>query len=119
MAPTRKSKTAPLFDFKIRFPADVRERIVAKAAKTGWPQNRVIINELADYPRLERIEKLADQVAEMDDVLARYSARIVMHDLADELLEAVDTILKTEGSAQQAAIDKLRVARHAMLKTKP
>jgi hypothetical protein len=121
MAPPRKKKRIPgkLYDFKIRFPEDVRERIEKKAQAKGWPQNRVIINELADYPRLEKIGELADHVGHMRDVLARYSSRIVMQDLADELLKAVDTVLATEGGEQQAAIEKLRVERNAMLKTKP
>jgi hypothetical protein len=52
----------------------------------------------------------------MGTVLARYSARIILSDLSDELLAAVDAVLKTEGSAQQSAIDRLRVQRNAMLK---
>jgi hypothetical protein len=54
----------------------------------------------------------------MKIVLAKQGARIKWQDLSDDLLNAVDAVLKTEGTAQQAAIDKLRVERSAMLRTK-
>ena len=56
-------------------------------------------------------------VGEMGNVLAHYSARIVMADLSDELLRALDAALAAQGSAQQAALDKLRVIRSAMKTT--
>jgi hypothetical protein len=122
MAPRRKPRTKPgqTRPFKIYLPEDVSRRIEQKSKDKGWPQNRVIIDELANYPRLEKIGELAGQVAYMRDVLARYSAHIVMHDFSEELLEAVDAVLETTLLGNQfAAIEKLRVVRNEMLKTKP
>ena len=62
--------------------------------------NKVLINELAAFPRLEKFEDFATQVGEMGNVLARYSSRAVMADLSDELLQALDAALAAEGSAQ-------------------
>jgi len=90
-----------------------------KAKAEGRPQNRIIINELAEYPDLKlHGGKLAEHVGELGNMIARYSARIVMHDLSDELLHTIDTALDAQGTAQQAALDKVRVIRNAMLKTK-
>jgi hypothetical protein len=127
MAPPRKRKPIPgkLYDFKLRMPEDIRERIEAKAEKMGWPQNRIIVNELADHPRLEQFCELANHILDLKDairrnetLMARYRASIDMHDLSKELLKAVDTILATEGGAQQTAIERLRVVRNAMPQTK-
>jgi hypothetical protein len=121
MARRRKQQaTAPSRgrEFKIRLPDDIARRIERKARDKTWPQNRVIINELADYPDLERLRDLADLVGEMDNTLARYGARISWHDLSDELLSAVDAVLNAQGGALQAAVDRLRVVRNAMLATR-
>jgi hypothetical protein len=41
------------------------------------------------------------------------------HDLSDKLLRAIDAALNAQGNtAQQAALDEVRVLRNAMLKTK-
>jgi hypothetical protein len=118
MAPRRKKTASAMArEFKLRLPDDVSERIIAKAEKTGWPQNRVIINELADYPRLEEIGALADHVGEMGNTLARYRSEIIMHKLSGDLLDAIDALLKAEGDAVRAAIERVRVERNAMLKT--
>jgi len=101
-------------EYKLRLPEDIAERIEAKAKVERCAQNRVIINELALYPNLEKQAAAVD----LDGLFAKYGARITWLDLSEALLEAVDRILKTAGTAQQAAIDKLRVERNAMLKTK-
>lgn len=120
MAPPRKKKRVPgqLYDFKIRFPEDIRDRIEKKARATGWPMVRIVINELAAFPEMEKRLRGVDVYRDYETLLARYSSRIIMHDLSDELLKAVDAVLATEGGEQQAAIEKLRVERNAMLKTK-
>jgi len=117
MAPRRKHVTAPPAgrEFKLRIPQDVSERIEAKAKREGRPQNRVIINELALFPSLEETGDLADLIRAMEVIVARYGARITWHDLSDELLNAVDVVLKAEGGALQAALDRLRVVRSGML----
>jgi 3-deoxy-D-manno-octulosonate 8-phosphate phosphatase KdsC-like HAD superfamily phosphatase len=118
MAPRRKQKPVPgqLRPFKIYLPQDVGDRIEQKAKAKGWPQARVIINELADHPRLEQIGELADQVNDMKTVLAQYGSRVAMDEISKALLAAVDSVLAAEGGAREAAIDKLRVARRVMLK---
>jgi hypothetical protein len=118
MAPRRKkTASAKAREFKLRLPEDVSERIVAKAEQTGWPQNRVIINELAEYPALKEYREQGDQIGFVNDILARYGSRITWLDLSEDLLKAVDAVLKAEGgTALQAAIDKLRVQRNEMLK---
>ena len=119
MAPRKQRGSAGnVREYKLRLPLDISKRIEAKAKKEQRPQNRIIINELAAFPDLEQGGgKLAENISTMGDVLARYSARIVMHDLSDQLLQALDTALAAQGSAQQAALDKVRVIRSAMLKT--
>src|SRR5262249_61656932 len=106
MAPRRKKQPPPFGrEFKIRLPEDIAARIKAKAEKEQRPQNRIIINELAAFPDLEQQRTLAENVATMGDVLARYGAEIVMHRLSDALLRAVDALLKAEGGAVPAAIE--------------
>jgi hypothetical protein len=118
MAP-RKKRTPPAFgrEFKLRLPPDVSERVEAKAKAEGRPQNRIIINELAAFPDLERLRRFGELVGDMEDVLARYSSRIVLADLSEALVRAVDDVLKAEPYELQARLDRLRVARNAMLKT--
>jgi hypothetical protein len=105
-------------EFKLRLPEDVADRIEAKAKAEGRPQNRIIINELAAYPRLEKIGELDEHVAHLENLLLKHSARIEWQELAEQLLAAVDEVLNTQGAAQQVAIDKLRAVRSAMLKRK-
>lgn len=76
--------------------------------------NRIIINDLAAIPALRLTATQAEQVRRTEEALARYGARIVWHDLSDELLKAVDRVLGTEGGARQAAIDQLRAVRFTM-----
>jgi uncharacterized Fe-S cluster-containing radical SAM superfamily protein len=117
MAPRRKQQTArPGREFKLRLPDDVASRIEEKAAREQRPQNRIVINELAAFPDLEKLRNLGELVEDMRVVLAQQGARIAWNDLSDECLRAVDAVLKAQGSgALQAAIDKLRVVRTAML----
>lgn len=117
MAPPRKHVVAPPAgrEVKLRLPEDVAARIEQKAKSEGRPMNRVIVNELASVPYLERAAALDALVKNMSVVLARYGARITAHDLSDELLGAVDAVLNAEGGALQAAADKLRVVRTGML----
>ena len=105
-------------EFKLRLPEDVADRIEAKAKAEGRPQNRIIINELAAYPDLEKIGELREHVANLEALLLKYSVRLTWQELSDELLGAVDAVIKTQGSAQQVAIDKLRAVRNAMQKQK-
>jgi len=120
MAPPRKKRRAPGegHPVALRLPTDVMKRIDAKTKQTGWPINRVVINELAAFPDLEEQAKLGQLVRDMEIILARYGSRIAVADLAEPLLHAVDDVLaaKTEGELQ-ARLDKLRVLRSAMVKT--
>jgi hypothetical protein len=120
MASARKNPAAaprPGREYKLRLPDDVAERIAKKAEAEGRPQNRVIINELALVPYLEQFRNLADQIRNMEIILARHGARIEWHDLQDDLLAAVDAVLSTSANAP-AALDNLRAVRAVMLQTK-
>jgi hypothetical protein len=123
MLPRRKKKAAtPAFqmarEYKLRLPPDVSKWVEQRAKDTGWPQNRVIINGLASLDHLEKIRDFGEVLEDMKVWSARQGARVAWHDLSDELLNVVDAVLKAEGSAREAAIDKLSVVRSAMLKSK-
>ena len=117
MAPPRKKQPAPGQgrEYKIRLPEDIAQRIEAKAKVEGRPQNRIIINELAKFPDLEKTDKLAELVRYMEVVIARYAAQQTAADLSKQLLSAVDAVLNAQGGALTAAVEKLRVVRVGML----
>jgi hypothetical protein len=120
MASRRKpGRTAThIREYKLRLPQDIAERIEAKAEVERCAQNRVIINELAAHPDLERLRKFAELVGDMENTLARYGSEIVLHQLSGDLLDAIDGLLKAEGDAVRAAVERVRTLRNAMLKTK-
>jgi hypothetical protein len=123
MLTRRKKKAAtPAFqmarEYKLRLPPDVSKWVEQRAKDTGWPQNRVIINGLASIDQLEKIRNFGEVLEDLKVIVARQGARIAWLDLSDELLSAVDAVLKAEGSAREAAIDNLNVVRSAMLKSK-
>jgi hypothetical protein len=117
MAPPRKKRPAPGEgrEYKLRLPLDIANRIEAKAKAEQRPQNRIIVNELAEIPHLERFRDLAGLVGDMQVILARHGARIMWHDLSDQLLNGVDAVLDAEGGALLTAVEKLRAARTSML----
>jgi hypothetical protein len=119
MAPPRKKRRAPGegHPVHLRLPTDVFERIEAKTKAKGWPFNRVIINELAAFPDLERLATFGELISDMEIVLARYSSRMIVADLGEPLLRAIDEVLaaKTDGE-RQTPLDKLRVLRSEMRK---
>ena len=112
-------------EYKIKLPADIGERIRAKAQREGRPLNRVITDELREYPVLketgtlaaavdalaEQNATLAEQTREMKISLARHGARIDWLDLTDELVNAIDLVneaLETDSPSLPAAMDALR-----------
>lgn len=120
MAPPRKppepGRTHPIY---LRFPTDVFERIDAKAKANGIPINRVVINEVAAHPYLERQAHLSEVVRDMETILARYGSRFTTTELSESILQAVDEILAAPTPAERdAPIDKLRIFRGAMLRSK-
>src|SRR5262249_272783 len=116
MAPPRRKSSPPQGrEYKIRLPEDIAQRIEAKAKGEQRPQNRIIINELARFPDLEKTDRLAELIRDMEVVVARYPAQITSHDRTDALLKAVDAVLATQGGALPAAIERLRVVRTGML----
>ena len=119
MAPPRKKRRAlgEGHPVHLRLPTDVFERIEGKTKEKGWPLNRVIINELAAFPDLEKHAKLGELVRDMEVILARYSSQQAMAELGEPLLRAVDQLLaaKTD-SERQMQLDRLRVLRSNMLK---
>jgi hypothetical protein len=115
----RATKTPAEFrEFKLRLPEDVSVRIEAKAKHEGRPQNRVILNELAEYPELKKSADLGRHVERFETLLLRYGKHITWQELSEELLAAVDAVNTTQGAAQQIAIDRQRAVRNAMLKLK-
>ena len=114
MAPPRR-KPGQVREYKIRLPEDIAQRIEAKAKDEQRPQNRIIINELAKFPDLEKTDKLAGIVRHMEVVIARYAAQQTAADLSKQLLSAVDAVLNAQGGALTAAVEKLRVVRADML----
>jgi hypothetical protein len=118
--PQAASKTASARsrEFKLRVPEDVADRIEEKAKAEGRPQNRIIINELAEYPELKKSADLGRHVERFETLLLRYGKHITWQELSEELLAAVDAVNTTQGAAQQIAIDRLRAVRNAMLKLK-
>ena len=117
--PRRKKAALPRQDreFKLRLPPDVAARIEQKAAAEQRPQNRIVINELAAFPGMERAAKLEDLIRQLETVILRHSARITWLDLSHELLAAVDGVLAAEGAELHAAVDKLRIVRRAITLT--
>ena len=117
MAPPRRKSSPPPQgrEYKIRLPEDIAQRIEAKAKDEQRPQNRIIINELAKFPDLEKTDKLAELVRYMEVVIARYAAQQTVADLSKQLLSAVDAVLSAQGGALTAAVEKLRVVRVGML----
>ena len=105
-------------EFKLRLPPDLSAWIEQRAKAKGWPQNRAIINALSSVDGLEKVADFGESLGDLKVLIARHSARISWHDLSDDLLNAVDAVLKAEGGAREAAIDRLSVVRSAMLKFK-
>jgi hypothetical protein len=117
MAPPRKpaepGRGHPVY---LRLPTDVFERIEAKAKAEARPFNRITINELAAFPRLEREAKLGELIRDMETVLARYGSRIAQAELGEALLQAADEILAARSQAElQPLLDRMRVVRRTML----
>jgi hypothetical protein len=120
MTPPRRKRRAPGegHPVHLRLPTDVFERIEAKTKEKGWPFNRVIINELAAFPDLEKQAKLGELTRRMEDTLAHYSTRIVVADLTDDLLRTLHEIVKADGANNvgelRAKVAKVRVILSAM-----
>jgi hypothetical protein len=55
----------------MRLPLDLARRIEAKSARTGIPQNRLIVDELRAFAALKPLRDLDVVVEEMRDTLAR------------------------------------------------
>jgi hypothetical protein len=103
----------------LRFPTDVFERITAKAKASGRPINRVIIDEAAAHPFLEMQQGFGESLNDMKTTLAQYGARLTVAALSESVLQAIDEILAAPTAIERnAPIDKLRVLRNAMLKSK-
>jgi hypothetical protein len=102
----------------LRLPTDVVERIEAKAKSEGRPFNRILVEELALFPHLDREARLGELVRDMESVLARYGSRITATELNEALLHAVDEALAAETDAEpQPPLERLRVIRRAMLES--
>jgi prophage regulatory protein len=122
MAPPRKKRRSPGegHPVHLRLPTDVFERVEAKAKDEGRPFNRIIINELAAFPDLDRQAKLGQLIRDLEITLARYDARIIAADLSDEMLRTVREMVKADDAnnvgALRAKVAKVRVILNAMEK---
>jgi hypothetical protein len=102
----------------LRLPTDVVDRIEAKAKVEGRPFNRILVDELALFPYLDRQARLGELVRDMESVLARYRSRITVPELNEALLHALDEALAAETDAQlQPLLERLRVMRRTMLES--
>jgi hypothetical protein len=98
-------------------PVDVADRLETRAKDENRSINRIVINELADYPDLLKYRDFAYNVDEMRNVLAAYGSRITLADLSEPLLHAVDEVLAAPSDGElKRRLDKLRVLRNAMQK---
>jgi hypothetical protein len=114
----RPRKPARTREYKVRLPEDIALRIERKAKDEVRPQNRIIINELAEYPTLKGVGTFAENLGHFENMLLKYSARIEWQELVEDYNRIIDEVLATKGAAQQVAIDKLRAARKVMQKHK-
>ena len=119
MAPRRKppepGRTNRMY---LRLPTNVVERIEAKAKGEGRPFNRILVEELALFPHLDRQARLGELVRDMESVLARYGSRIILTELNEALLHAVDQTLAAETDAElQPQLERLQVIRRTMLES--
>jgi len=75
------------------------ERIAARAKGEGRPFHRIIVDELALFPHLDRQARLGELVRNMETVLARYGSRTTVTEVNEALLLAVDEALaaRTDG----------------------
>ena len=99
----------------MRLPTDIFERIEARAKGEGRPFHRVIVDELALFPHLDRQARFGELVRDMETVLARYGSRITVTEVNEALLLAVDEALAARDDQLQAQLDRLRVIRRTML----
>jgi hypothetical protein len=129
MTPRRKKQraTTPAFkrgrEFKVILPPDISERIEKQAKDEGKPQSRIIINDLARIPDLDRQAKLGQLTKDMEVVLTRYHERIIIADLTDDLLRAAREIVKADDTNNvgvlRSKVAKVRATLAAIEKHKP
>jgi hypothetical protein len=72
--------------------SDVVERIEAKAKGEGRPFNRILANELALFPHLDRQARLGELVRDMESVLARYGSRTTVTELSESLARPASAV---------------------------
>ena len=117
MAPPRKKRATAAADkvreYKVRMPEDVAHWIEERANRDQVPQNRVIINALARYPDLEAHPTFREMMQDNEVILARYSARIIVADLTDDLLGTLREMVKADEADKvgevRAKVQKVRV----------
>jgi hypothetical protein len=105
---------APEFrEYKLRLPEEIAARIAAKAAVTGKPQSRVILDELNMFGPMESLRGLNEAVDDLKVMIARYSARIVAVDLKDDVVRVLrEALLADEANnigETRAKLARLRV----------
>jgi len=125
MAPRRKKKaTTPAFKrgraFKVILPEDISAWVEGEAKDQGRPQSRIIINHLSRIPNLDQQAKLGELIRDMEVTLARYSSRIIVADLTDELMRTLREMVKADDTDNigvlRAKVAKVRTILAAMEK---
>jgi len=115
---TKKTASAKDRIFKFRLPEDVATRIQKKAEDETRPMNRIVVNELAQFPELEKKAAMTDNLGHLENMLLRYGTRITWQELSEKLLRAANEVVKSQGAAHEVAVDKLRGLLNAMEKHK-
>jgi len=116
--PNRSPAPPRAREYKVRLPADLADRVEARAKAETWPQNRTVINLLARYFDLENIGTLVEHLGHLDNMILKYSSRIEWQELTEEFLQIANEVVTTKGAAREVAIDKLNAALKAMQKHK-
>ena len=100
-------------EYKLRLPAEVADRIAAKAQAAGKPQSRVIVDELTVFGPRENLRSLNETVEDLKVMVARYSARIIAVDLKDDVMRTLREALLADDANNlgelRAKLSRLRV----------
>jgi hypothetical protein len=112
LAPRKsRKKVSAAREYKLRLPPALSERIAKDASEQGKPQSRIIIEDLEQIPYLRSVGVFDTLIKDMDYTLSRYSARVMLSDIADDFLntvkEAVDAYKNDNIAELRKRMDKI------------
>ena len=116
MAPPRKlveaAEPGRMHAVHVRLPNDVFMRLDARATAEGRSMNRVLADELAEFPSLEKQAPGLDELLrKMRVIVAQHRAFVRLVEFNEGLLRAVDTLLGARTDEQRwVATDRLRLS---------